>query len=619
MHIIISKMLPTRIKNVQTSQLASDTGFSQTMLTCESTNSSRADAVDENIEDEEENEFFDASSEPDDFKNFEMDLDSALEEAKLAICYLFNNKFDEARILLQPYAHVSIYHSMGNAVFIFLEAILTFEQRHIVRAGDELKKCLSVCQRYKHKNTFTQSIGRKFKKTNYTQLTDLEAHAELCYAEALLLRALLTFIEDETLTSLIRGGMKIRHCYSSYKECAQILVQRQWESEVSKVHFESGVRMGVGAFNLMISLLPSSVIKVLQVIGFSGNKTAGLADLKTGYHLSGLRQVLCAMTLLGYHLIVCYVICHQEGDLELCHSILEEQLLLYPQGVWFLFFKGRLEFMKGNLDEAQYWYKKSWKSQNVWTQLHHLSFWELLWVNCLKLDWHEARLYGSYLVEQSKWSRTIYSYQQAAVMLMNDDLDDIGRQTVERLMQDAPKHKQRIAGKSLPMEKFICKKVARYFAQNRYLCLPAVELMFVWNTFKVLGKNYRLSDSICRLIELQMKQLAHRNDIYELDNQALCLLLRGACYRQMKQPFLALQDLEACMNLESQVKEDTYLVAYACVESGLVHADEQNYDLAISTIEEAKKKYTGFSLESRLNFRIHAALMELKEKLNDTT
>ncbi|XP_054091403.1 tetratricopeptide repeat protein 39B-like [Zeugodacus cucurbitae] len=274
--------------------------------------------------------------------------------------------------------------------------------------------------------------------------------------------------------------------------------------------------------------------------------------------------------------------------------------------------------MKGNLDEAQYWYKKSWKSQNVWTQFHHLSFWELLWVNCLKLDWREAKLYASYLVEHSKWSRTIYSYQQAAVMLMNDDLDDNELETVESLMHDTPKYKQRIAGKSLPMEKFICKKVARYFAQNHYLCLPAVELMFVWKAFKVLSKNYQLADGIFRLIERKMAQLGHKNgsDIYAYDNQALCFLLRGACYRQMKQPFLALQDLEACMNLQSQIKEDTYLMAYACVESGLVHADEQNYELAITTIEEAKKKYTGFSLESRLHFRIHGALMEFKEKLN---
>lgn len=29
---------------------------------------------------------------------------------------------------------------------------------------------------------------------------------------------------------------------------------------------------------------------------------------------------------------------------------------MYPEGVWFLFFKGRLEFMKGNLDDSLYWY-----------------------------------------------------------------------------------------------------------------------------------------------------------------------------------------------------------------------------------------------------------------------
>lgn len=183
--------------------------------------------------------------------------------------------------------------------------------------------------------------------------------------------------------------------------------------------------MGNGTFNLMISLLPARVIKLLEFIGFSGNKSMGLQDLITGCKMTGLRQVLCVMTLLGYNLIVCYVLSHQEGDLVFCDEILKQQLSvslkvsecfkqfhrvfftfqLYPNGVWFLFFKGRLEFMKGNLNEALQWYKKSWKSQNIWIQFHHLCYWEMLWVNSLKLDWREAILYASYLVENSKWSR----------------------------------------------------------------------------------------------------------------------------------------------------------------------------------------------------------------------
>lgn len=44
-----------------------------------------------------------------------------------------------------------------------------------------------------------------------------QIHAELCYAESMLLKAVLTFTEDETLMSFVKGGMKIRSCYQSYK------------------------------------------------------------------------------------------------------------------------------------------------------------------------------------------------------------------------------------------------------------------------------------------------------------------------------------------------------------------------------------------------------------------
>lgn len=543
-----------------------------------------------------------------------MDLDSALEEAQLAIHYFLNNKFDDARNLLKPWAHCSMYHSVGNSVFAFLEAILTFEQHQIVNAAEELKTCLEVCNHQRRKNTVKESIGKKFKKINYDHYTDLEAHAELCSAEAMLIKAMLTFIEDETLTSLIKGGIKIRGCFNSYKECANILAQRNWTSKNSQMHFESGVRMGMGTFNLMISLLPACVIKVLEFIGFSGNKKNGIDDLVTGYNLPGLRQVLCALTLLGYHLIVCYVLSHQEGDLKFCDEVLNKQLAQYPEGVWFLFFKGRLEFMKGNLNEAQYWYKKSWKSQNVWPQFHHLNFWELLWVNCLKLDWRESSLYATYLVEKSKWSKTIYSYQKAAVLLMIDDLSPTDQTTINNLMREAPQYKQRIAGKSLPMEKFICKKAQRYFNQNQTLVMPAIELMYVWNTFKVMGKYFHIADGIYQIIEKNLKKHEEKTtqSFYDADNLALILLLKGACLRQTKNPFLALKSLESVMALKSSIKEDTYLVVYALVEIGLIYAEEGRRDLAIATLEDAKKKYTGYSLESRLHFRIHAALTELK-------
>jgi hypothetical protein len=255
-----------------------------------------------------------------------MDLQQAINEAKISINLFFNNQIDAAHEMLKPHSKTSIYHAVGNSVFLFLEAMLTFEHRHIEAASDSLKQCLHICQKFRKKNTISESIGKTFKRNNFGDYTELEAHAELCFAEALLLKAMLTFVEDETLSSMIKGGMKIRTCFNSYKDCNQILAQRKWTDEASKEHFESGVKMGMGTFNLMISLLPGRVIKLLEFIGFSGNKQSGMQDLVTGSQMTGLRQVLCVMTLLSYHLIVCYVLSHQEGDLDFCDQMLENQL-----------------------------------------------------------------------------------------------------------------------------------------------------------------------------------------------------------------------------------------------------------------------------------------------------
>ena len=74
----------------------------------------------------------------------DMPLSAALAESHLAIHHFFNNNFEEARQLLEPRAHTSMYHAVGHSVFAFLEAMLTFEQVHIAAATEALKQCADV-------------------------------------------------------------------------------------------------------------------------------------------------------------------------------------------------------------------------------------------------------------------------------------------------------------------------------------------------------------------------------------------------------------------------------------------------------------------------------------------
>ena len=60
-------------------------------------------------------------------------------------------------------------------------------------------------------------FARGSRQDDANPYSQLEKHAELCYAEVLLLRAVLTLCEDENLVSFVKAGLKVRSCYQSFR------------------------------------------------------------------------------------------------------------------------------------------------------------------------------------------------------------------------------------------------------------------------------------------------------------------------------------------------------------------------------------------------------------------
>lgn len=200
-------------------------------------------------------------------------------------------------------------------------------------------------------------------------------------------------------------------------------------------------------------------------------------------------------------------------------------------------------------------------------------------------------------------------------MMKRSDLTSTELRTLDGLMKEVPKYKQRIAGKSLPMEKFACKKTERFFAQQSFLYVPALELMYLWNLFKILGKHFPLADGVFRIVEENLNELEARQQKkasspltpYDVDNKALLLLLKGAILRQMNSPLQALEYgdllyswskysnflyfsrcLETVVSMFKDLKEDLYLVPYAIVEIALIYVDQGKKEQAILALEDAK-------------------------------
>uniref|UniRef100_A0A8C5ECW1 Tetratricopeptide repeat domain 39A n=1 Tax=Gouania willdenowi TaxID=441366 RepID=A0A8C5ECW1_GOUWI len=478
----------------------------------------------------------------------------------------------------------SMYHALTYATILEMQAMMTFDPQHIMTAGNTMKEAQVVCQRHRKKSKVTVFTFHFFTE---------ELHAEVCYAECLLQRAALTFLQDENMISFIKGGIKVRNSYQTYKELHSVLRSSGYTHGDNHGHFEGGVKLGVGAFNLEF----------------------GLQQLQDGSAETTIRSFLCNMLLLCYHTFMSFILGTGEGDVDDAEKLLQPFLKKYPKGSIFLFFAGRIEEIKGNLDAAITRFQECCEAQQQWKQFHHMCYWELMWCFTYKRHWKMAYFYADLLSKENAWSKATYSYMKAAYlsMLTKDDCLTFG-ETALTLFRQVSTLKQKIAGKSLPTEKFAIRKARRYFAENPApLPAPPLEMMYIWNGYTVIGKHKDLTEGMLKTLgEAQAKLEDGPRTEFSIDDQCLISLLKGLCLKHLGHRDEAEHYFTLVLCNETQIKYDHYLVPNALLEHGLLCLEQGRRDEAIKLLESAKQNYKNYSMESRTHFRIQAALLKAK-------
>ncbi|XP_056870599.1 tetratricopeptide repeat protein 39A isoform X1 [Takifugu flavidus] len=538
-----------------------------------------------------------------------MALKECLDECMEALDLFLNNHFSESLERLRPRVNESMYHALIYATVLEMEAMMTFQHDDISRAGNTMKNAQEVCNRFRRKSP---GLANRLAEP----LTEVQLHAEVCYAECQLQRAALTFLQDENMVSFIKGGIKVRNSYLIYKELHALVKSRHCLKGPSHEHLQGGISFGIGAFNLTLSLFPPRILKVLEFAGFSGDKEYGLGLLREGATAKNLRSMLCALLLLCYYTFLTFILGRTgEGEVTEAESLLKPFRQHYPRGAIFLFFAGRTEEIKGNIDEAVKLFEDGCKAQQAWKQFHHMCYWELMWCFTYKCAWKMAYFYADLLSQESRWSKAMYVYMKAAYlsMLPNSEARPFGEDEVE-LFRNVPTFKQKIAGKSPPTEKFAIRKARRYKAASPVrLPVPALEMMYMWNGFSVISKRPDLTDGIMKTLETAERALlaAPENEC-SVDDKCLILLLKGLCFKNQG----CLQAAEECFHevfsSQKKIRFDHYLVPNCLVELSLLYVDQGRRDEAIKLLHKAKHNYKDYSMESRTLFRIHAALAKLK-------
>ncbi|XP_067416566.1 tetratricopeptide repeat protein 39A-like [Emydura macquarii macquarii] len=540
-------------------------------------------------------------------------LEAALDDCMEALNCFLCNRFSESLEKLQPRTKESMYHALVYATILEMQAMMTFEHEDIVQAGQTMKEAQEICQRFRRKSTMGGSLSGLVSKAEC--FTEEELHAEVCYAECLLQRAALTFLQDENMVNFIKGGIKVRSSYLIYRELSSFIQSSHCTAGAAHVHLEGGVALGIGAFNLTLSLFPPRILRLLEFAGFSGDKEYGLQQLQEGATTLNLRALLCTMLLLCYYTFLTFILGIGEDNFTEAESLLRPYLTRYPKSAIFLFFAGRIEEIKGNISEAISKFEEGCAAQQAWKQFHHMCYWELMWCFAYKGMWKMAYFYADLLSKENRWSKAMYVYMKAAFlsMLPPEESRPFGESEVE-LFRQVSSFKQKIAGKSPPTEKFAIRKARRYKGSRPVpLPVPALEMMYMWNGFSVLGKQRELLEGTLETLTQAEKKLQESPaGEYQTDDRCLLLLLKGLCLKHLHSPAEAEACFSAVYGSEKRIRYDHYLVPNALLELSLLYLAQGRSEEAIRLLRRARSSYKNYSMESRTLFRIHAVLSRLK-------
>jgi len=310
----------------------------------------------------------------------------------------------------------------------------------------------------------------------------LERHAELVYAETILIKAILSIVAGGDWLGLIKEAFNMRTAHGIYRVLQQYLEEADkngYDDDID-MDFRSGVLLGTGTSSLMLSLLPARVLKIAEVFGYAGDRTVALDTLMSaggwteGNPLpsftednEGIRRPVCDMILLTFHLVISSVMPVSGTNLETARNILDYNMKRYPNGkqrnfcprltsgIFFLYFQARMFSNECEPERANESLQTALDLELEYVQLQHMCLWDS-GCNYMQLtNWEGARQCFDILREESNWSRATYTYAAAVNMmeLVSDDnfVESTSEAAVELLLQ-IPKLIKKIAGKSLPIE-----------------------------------------------------------------------------------------------------------------------------------------------------------------------
>ncbi|XP_051765895.1 tetratricopeptide repeat protein 39C [Ctenopharyngodon idella] len=557
-----------------------------------------------------------------------------IDDAELAfqgINMLLNNGFKESDELFRRYRTHSPLMSFGASFVSFLNAMMTFEEEKMQMASDDLRTTEKLCE--SDNAGVIETIRNKIKKSMDSQRSGVaivdRLQRQIIVADCQVYLAVLSFVKQE-LSAYIKGGWILRKAWKMYNKCYSDISQLQetcrrrssdQEGALASDHAnhntstESGGRVteevldrlkgsvsfGYGLFHLCISMVPPHLLKIVNLLGFPGDRHQGLASLAYASESKDMKAPLATLALLWYHTVVQPFFALDGSDsragLLEAKAILQKKAMVYPNSSLFIFFKGRVQRLECQINSALASFQDALEFASDQREIQHVCLYEIGWCSMIEMNFEDAFRSFERLKNESRWSQCYYAYLTGVCQGASGDLE--GAKAVFRDVQKLFKRKNN------QIEQFALKRAERLrkVPLTRELCiLGVVEVLYLWKALP------NCSSSKLQLMNQVLQGLDDQSSL------GLKHLLLGAIQKCLGNIKDAVQSFQLAAQDEYGRLNNSYVQPYSCYELGCVLlAKPETLSKGRSLLLQAKENYTGYDFENRLHVRIHSALASIKE------
>ncbi|EFA75158.1 hypothetical protein PPL_11232 [Heterostelium album PN500] len=250
-------------------------------------------------------------------------------EISQAITHIWNNKFDQAELLLMPKVSTNPRYCLHYAESAFLRSFITASLDDTELALRRLKDTKDLAESYiKLLESNKCPPGYKDLKSKEEFKNHL-LDCKVVLGDSLYMLAVLQITRD----SKFKGCFNMRKSWKVFEEALkQVKDGLKYDDQLLEcLHF------GAGFFFFAMSIIPQKFLKIVEFVGFKADRELGLQYIRecSSFNSTGIRSPFATMVLLFNNLLLPRGLYNPAKQLREAEILLEENVQRYPEGSLF--------------------------------------------------------------------------------------------------------------------------------------------------------------------------------------------------------------------------------------------------------------------------------------------